>query len=130
MNPSEVSTQLVAEVGAPAATLDGGDFTVSAAAGLLNVVAGLMLVAAFLLFFVGGVAYLSRLGLVGRVEGLHYMMWGVRVLFVLVIVLGVVQHVQNNPNVVIWIVALVVMVFGGYAIIKTIQESGEESDER
>jgi hypothetical protein len=129
MNPNEATTQLVTEVVVPPKHMEGGDFSVSAAAGLLNIVAGLMLVASFLLFFGGGVAYLSRLGLVGRDEGLHYMMWGVRVLFVLVIVLGVVQYIQKNPNVVIWIVALVVLFFGGYAIFKTIQESSADSEE-
>lgn len=113
-----------------APSIDGNNFTLSAGIGLFNIMAGLMLVAAFLSFFGGAIAYLSRLGLEGRVDGLMYMLWGVRILFVLVVLLGVVQYVQYHTDVIIWLVAFFVLFVGGYVAFTTIQASGasEEDD--
>jgi len=41
-----------------------------------------MLVAGLILFFGGFIAYLTRLGLESRMDGLRYMYWGLTVLFV------------------------------------------------
>lgn len=98
-----------------------GDYGVSAGVGVLNIIAGLMLVAAFLFFFGGLIAYLTRLGLEGRVQGLGYMHWGVTILFVLIIVLGIVRFVQFHPEVVYFLAAIVIVVFVAWAVVKSAQ---------
>ena len=98
-------------------------FTVSEGVGLLNILAGLMLVCALLFYFGGLVAYLTRLGLDGRTQGLGYMNWGVGVLFVLVILLGIIRFIQFHQGAVLTLVAVLVVLFGAWAVVKSVQES-------
>lgn len=104
-------------------------YSLSAAFGMFNIVVGLMLVAAFLLFFGGLSAYLSRLGLVGREEGLKYMYWGTTVLFMLIVLLGIVNVFESNPNLMYGVVASVIIVFALWAIMKAIQEGAAAEEE-
>lgn len=69
--------------------------TISQMIGLFNILVGLMLVSAFLAMCGGFIVYLVRMGNNNRDEGLNYMMWGVTILFVLIILLAVVQLVQH-----------------------------------
>jgi|GEM_PF-1375595 len=104
------------------------NFTLSQAFGLLNILVGLMLVAALLLFFGGFIAYLTRLGLESRIQGLRIMYYGVSILFVLIIILGIVHYLQFRPDIVFGIIAALVLIFGGYAAVQAFQQSGEEED--
>ncbi len=107
------------------ATASAGVFSLSAVLGLFNIIVGLMLVAAFLMFFGGLAGYLSRLGLVGREQGLHYMNWGVTILFVLIILVGIVQFLQFHPEILFAIIAFVVIAGIIWIVIKSMQESAE-----
>ena len=111
------------------AAASGGSWTVSNAFGLFNVVVGLMLVAAFLLFFGGFTGYLTRLGLEGRTQGLVYMYRGVSVLFVLIILLALVNFLQFHTEVVIAIVGILIVAFGAWVVVKTWGASGAEDEE-
>lgn len=105
-----------------------GVFSLSAVIGLFNIIVGLMLVAAFLMFFGGLAGYLTRLGLVGREQGLHYMNWGVTILFVLIILIGIVQFFQFHPEVMFAILAFVVIAAVIWVVVKSLQEGGEEAE--
>ncbi len=84
-------------------------WTVSEFFGLFNILAGLMLVAAFLLFFGGLSAYLSRLGLEGRIQGLAFMYRGTSILFVLILLLAIVNYVQYHTQIVMGVLAVIVV---------------------
>jgi hypothetical protein len=106
----------------------GSGFTVSAAFGFFNILVGLMLVAAFLFFFGGLAGYLSRLGLEGRIEGLKYMYRGVVILFVLIVLLGIVNFLQQRPAVVFTIIAIVLILFVLWGISQSFGEGGEDKE--
>jgi hypothetical protein len=69
--------------------------TVSALLGFVNISAGIILVAALLPFFGGFIFYLVVLGNERRKNGLVLMVWGVLILFVLVVLLGIVKILQR-----------------------------------
>jgi hypothetical protein len=68
--------------------------TLSQVFGLFNILSGIMLVAGFLTTGGGFVVYLVRIGNNNRVDGIQIMMWGVTILFVLIVLLAIVQLVQ------------------------------------
>lgn len=101
--------------------------TVAQAFGFFNIVVGVMLVIAILLFLGGFIVYLSRLGLEGRVSGgLRYMYRGVAILIVLVILLGIVNFLQFNPQVVFAALGVVIVALGAWAAITISQQPSEE----
>lgn len=106
----------------------GGAFSMSAALGLFNIIVGLMIVAAFLLFFGGFIGYITRLGLVGREQGLHYMNWGVTVLFVLIILIGIVQYFQRNPQAMFAVVGFAISAAVLWLVFKAMQDSGSDEE--
>jgi hypothetical protein len=69
--------------------------TVSRFVGFFNVFAGVMLVASLIAFVAGFGLYLVRLGTVYRKDGLDIMVWGIAILFVLVVLLGIAQIIQH-----------------------------------
>lgn len=121
---TSTETQAPADTGASAS-----NFTVSQAFGFFNILVGLMLVAALLFFFGGFIAYLSRLGLENRVQGLRYMYYGITILFVLVILLAIVHYLQFHPAVVFGIVAVLIVIFGAWAIVQASQEKSADHEE-
>jgi hypothetical protein len=125
MNPGSMFAGLGEAMQAPA----GSSFTVSAAFGFFNILVGLMLVAAFLFFFGGLAGYLSRLGLEGRIDGLRYMYRGVVILFVLIVLLGIVNFLQQRPTVVYMIIAIALVVFVIWGVMQSFQ-GGEEEDHK
>ena len=54
-----------------------------------------MIVPAFLFFIGGFIQYLVLLGTERRIEGLKLMHWGVMILFVLVVLLGIINALQG-----------------------------------
>jgi hypothetical protein len=106
----------------------GTAYSLPSAIGFFNVIVGLMLVAAFLLFFGGLSTYFSRLGLVGREEGLYYMYWGVTVLFVLIILLWIVQSFLAHPALLYTVFAFIVIAIAAW-IAYTVATSGGEEEE-
>lgn len=125
---TQEGTTATTDTGTSAAGVN--NFTFSQAFGFFNILVGLMLVAAFLSFFGGFTAYLTRLGLESRMQGLRYMYWGSAILFVLIVLLTIVNFLQFNPAVVFGIIAVLIVIFGAWAIVKASQESGEEEEER
>jgi hypothetical protein len=83
---------------APAALLPGivSAQALSQVAGIFNMFVGLMLVAAFLLYFGALAGWVARLGAYPsyRDEMIHLMMWAVAILFVLVLLLALIHFVQ------------------------------------
>ena len=63
--------------------------------GFFNICAGVMVVASIVAFGGGFIQYLVRLGTEERKEGLEAMAWGATILFVLVVLLGLINTLQN-----------------------------------
>ena len=105
-------------------------FTLTQAFGFFNIIVGLMIVASFIFFFGGLAGWLARLGLENRVEGLVSMYWGVTILFVLVIMLGIVNFLQTNPVVIFTIIAILIVGLIGWAVVNSVWEAPEEKPKK
>lgn len=133
MNPydqEEVNTESLTQSTAVPTDTTGAsvtNVTVAQAFGFFNIIVGVMLVIAILLFLGGFIVYLSRLGLEGRVSGgLRYMYRGIAVLIVLVILLGIVNFLQFHPEIVFAALGIVIVAAGAWAAIKISQQPAEE----
>ena len=84
--------------------------TLTQAVGLFNVFVGLMVTGALLTYGIGFVIWFVRLGTwpTYRTEAIKIMEWSVVILFVLVLLLGIVQYVQNHPRAAGYLAAIVV----------------------
>lgn len=98
--------------------------------GIFNIIAGVMLIASLGFFFGGGIYYLAYLGLPRRIDGTEYMLTGVRVLFALIVMLGVVRFIQSHVNLTITVllIALAALVIWGLFFIGSAKPEEEEHD--
>jgi hypothetical protein len=101
--------------------------TISILLGLFNVFAGVMVVASFLAFMGGFVRYLVLLGTERRKEGLVLMVWGIVILFVLVVLLAIVNFLQGP---LFFILAAAAAIFVCIVIVLSINPSaGPKTDD-
>jgi len=103
--------------------------TLSQVAGYLNIVAGLMLLAALGMFLGGLSQWWAHLGLPARDEGIMWMGRGVSTLMFLVVLLGLVRFVQLHPQAALEVVALAIILFGGWAVIAVVKATSAGEDE-
>lgn len=98
---------------------------------LFNIVVGLMLVAAFLAMAGGLMMWYVRLGTwpTYRDEAIGVMQWGVAILFVLVVLLGVAQYVQTHMAISMMALGAVVAAVAVYVVATTMMEGGGEKEE-
>ena len=100
--------------------------TVSTFLGLLNICAGVMIVAALLVFMGGFIRYLVLLGTDRRAMGLELMLWGVTILFVLVVMLGIVNILQGPLS---FIIGIGVIIFLAVVIATSVLKAGKKPAE-
>jgi hypothetical protein len=106
----------------------GASLTLAQVVGFLNVMAGLILVAA-ILFFVGGfIGWITRLGLTGRDDGIYYMRWSVYLLFVLVVGLALINFVQFHTQLVLAILGVVIVLVLAWVILQIAASSGGDEE--
>jgi hypothetical protein len=98
--------------------------TISTFLGFFNIVSGVMLVGGLLLFFGGFMRYLVVLGTERRNQGLVLMTWGIAILFVLVVLLGIVNTLQGPLA---FIVGMGIGIFVCVVIIVSFSKSGGAS---
>ena len=86
---------------------------------VFNLFAGVILTLSLVLFLGGFIVYLVRLGTwpTYREEAIHIMQWGVSILFVLIVVLGIQQALMRHLLVAVSIGALILiyLVFWAFA---------------
>ncbi len=101
------------------------------AAGIFNIFAGLMLVAAFLIFFGALGGWFARRGVWPgyRDEMIHLMTWGVAVLFVLLIILAAIDFVQNHQAAAAFIAGLAIFFFVVWIAFKVAADSSRGEKE-
>lgn len=106
--------------------------TLSEFVGLFNVLVGLMLAAAFLLFGVGVVVWSLRLGAWPsyRTQGIAFMQWGVATLFTLIVISGIVEYIQRHTQTALFIIAVIVLLCIGWLIIQAAQASEKGKEDK
>ena len=92
--------------------------------GFFNLFIGLMLTVSILLFIGGFATYLVRLGTwpTYRTQAVEIMMWGVSVLFVLVVVLGAQQFLAAHLAVAVSIIAFIIVAGVAWLVYKGIAD--------
>jgi hypothetical protein len=105
--------------------------TLSAVAGVFNIFVGLMLVAAFLLFFGGLVVWFIRLGTFPtyRDDAIEYMEWSVAILFMLVVLLALEQFIQNHTATASVVLGFIVVGLVAWGIFTVATAEGESADD-
>lgn len=86
---------------------------------LFNIFVGLMLAVALLVFLGGLGSYLSRFSTwpSHRDQSIKVMEWGVAILFVLIVILGIVQYFEKYPKVTSTILAVIILLIIARAVI-------------
>ncbi|MBI2030601.1 hypothetical protein HYT05_03195 [Candidatus Kaiserbacteria bacterium] len=97
-------------VGAMPYAASAQEVTVSTIAGLFNILAGFMFVAAVSTFVGGIISYMVDFGNHERSKGIALMEWGVAILFTLVVLLGIVQFIQSHQGTANVIVATAIII--------------------
>ncbi|HVM73523.1 MAG TPA: hypothetical protein VMU13_01430 [Candidatus Paceibacterota bacterium] len=95
--------------------------TLSTFLGLFNMFAGVMLVAALIAFFGGFIRYLIVLGNERRKQGLYLMYWGIMILFVLTILLGIINILQGPLS---FLIGMAVVIFLCIVIVLSLSKTG------
>jgi hypothetical protein len=103
---------------------------ISQVAGLFNILAGLMLVVSFLLFFGGLGMWMARLGTFPtyRDDAIVMMQWGVAILFVLAALLALVQFIQKNTDIAYMILGGVVVAVGIWIALTVAAQKPDEDE--
>lgn len=71
-----------------------------------------LLVAGSIVFFLGGFTlYLARLGRIYRTEGINLMQWGVSMLFLFILIVGLLRAYKLYPGFFYFLAALVALYF-------------------
>jgi len=102
---------------------------VSQVSGVFNIIVGLMLVVALLLFGTGLCLWYVRLGVWPgyRDEAIHIMQWGVSTMFVLVVLVGAVRLVQTHPKEASFMVGALIVLAVAWFVVKVFASAqGEE----
>ena len=98
---------------------------------IFNIFTGLMLTAAILVFLGGLVSYFPRLGTWPnyRDDSIKIMEWGVTILFVLVVIMGIVQYFERYPKITSTILSSLVIIIIGVFILKNFTAEKHEKKE-
>lgn len=120
-------------VQSPAGAPDSGavapDGSLALIAGYLNVGVGLVLLAALGMYITGFGIWITHLKVSGRDGGIEWMESAVRTLFYLIILMGIVRFAQYHTKAVLSILAIAIILLGGWAVISAVQASGGGEDE-
>ncbi len=98
---------------------------------LFNIVVGLMLVASMLLMGGGLMLWYVRLGTYPtyRDDAIDIMQWGVAILFVLVVLLGVAQYVQTHLAETMLAIGVLIAAAVAYVVVSQMTAGGEDDKE-
>lgn len=129
--PQAAPTAIIVQepTGVPNSGAVASDGSLALIAGYLNVGVGLVLLAALGMYITGFGIWITHLKVSGRDEGIEWMESAVRTLFYLIILMGLVRFAQYHTKLVLSILAIAVVLLGGWAVISAIQASGEGDDE-
>ncbi|MFA7309465.1 MAG: hypothetical protein WC050_01035 [Candidatus Paceibacterota bacterium] len=100
-------------------------------AGFFNIFVGLMLVAAFLCMGTGMLLWVVRLSTYPtyRDEGILLMMWGVAILFVLLVLLAIVQFIQFHAAAASFVFGIIILIAVAWFVIAVLMAKEEKKEE-
>ncbi|MDO8552018.1 MAG: hypothetical protein Q7S01_00645 [bacterium] len=75
--------------------------------GFLNIFVGLFLTISLILYGAAIIIYTTRFGCPNRDESLKLIEWGIAIVFVLIVLLGIVQYFQRNPANMAYIIGII-----------------------
>lgn len=123
----EVATTAIVSVEQPAQeAVPSG--TLAQLTGYLNIGVGLVLLVILGLYAAGFGVWVTHLHVTHRDEGIHWMEQAVTSLFWLVVLLVVLRFVQHNTKLALQLLAVGVILFGGWFVISAIQASGGDDE--
>lgn len=105
---------------------------ISQVVGIFNIFVGLMLVSSFLLFFGGLMGWFSRLGVWPgyRDDMIRYQMWGVAVMFMLVVLLAAAHFIQYYQGIAAFLFGLLIFIAVVWLAFQVAKgNNGEEEEE-
>ena len=102
--------------------------TLHTAIGLFNIFVGLVITAAFLAYGIGMITYLVRIGTIHRESGIRIMEMGVRILFILIILLAIAQFFQNHRAAATAIVAALIAILIIVIVLKVFTEKPKKEE--
>ena len=110
--------------------MSGFDTSFVQVAELFNIFTGLMLTTGIMVFLGGLMGYFARLGTWPsyRDKSLRVMEWGVVILFVLVVILGIVHYFETYPVVTSTVVAIIIIIWLAVTIMRVSAKSGGEGE--
>jgi len=100
-------------------------------ASLFNIFVGLMLTAAILVYGIGFVMWVTRLGTwpTYRTEAIKVLEWSVAILFVLVALLMVVQFFRDHPTASTYVIAGLILLFLAWGVVTIMRSSSEKKED-
>lgn len=98
---------------------------------LFNILVGVMLTTSIVMMVAGLMVWYVRLGTYPtyRDQAISMMQWGVAILFVLVVLLGVAQFVQTHMSLSMLLIGAVVAAAIAYFVITTMVSAGGKEEE-
>jgi cytochrome bd-type quinol oxidase subunit 2 len=111
--------------------VDAQGAQISEAVGVFNILVGLMLTLAILVYSIAFVMWCARLGTwpTYRTQAVKIMEWSVVILFVLVVLLGIVQFFQHHETAGAHVFSTLVVLFILWMIYHLITHSGKKKEE-
>jgi cytochrome bd-type quinol oxidase subunit 2 len=94
--------------------------------GFLNIFVGVFLTLALILYGAAVIVYFTRYGTPHRDESLKLIEFGLTILFILIILLGVVQYFQSHPGNMTYIVGTIIFLLVIWLIIYAYSGGGKE----
>lgn len=104
---------------------------VSQIVGIFNIFVGVMLTVALMVYAIGFVMWIIRLGTWPsyRTEAIRVMEWSVAILFTLVVLLGIVQFFQRHPQEATYVLSAVIIIAIIWIVVYLSTHSEEKKDD-
>lgn len=118
------------DVSAHVAGVGGSSGLLVQAAGLLNIVIGVLLVAAILTYIGGMIIWVAFLGSYPspRDKAIDILLWVPPILFTAIVVLAVAQFVQNHPDTALYIISLAVFAAVAWVVAQAVRSAPAEEE--
>lgn len=99
--------------------------------GLFNIFVGILLTVSLLMYFVGAMMWVTRLGTWPsyRTEAIKVLEWAVMTLFVLNVLLIIVQFFQKHAQAASYVLSAIIVLIVAWVIFKIAMGSGGEKEE-
>ena len=119
--------EAVAETIVPVAPVPTGSLALFT--GYANIGIGFVVLVILGMYFAGFGIWVTHLHVTHRDEGVEWMERAVTTLFWLLVLLGIMRFIQFYPRIAMQILAVAIVLIGGWFVIKAVQATSEGEDE-